>query len=129
MINRALRLSAIAVCLGASAFAASHRNGPLLLEDQTANLNDFYIFRSYEQGRSDRLVMSMSAQGFQNPDNGPSYYKFSDSVLYRFHLNNPPGRDGRPPIQVELVFQPPLRPTPRLVSDFRALTPPYTPGL
>src|ERR1043166_3356020 len=78
-----LRFCAAALLASAAVFAASHRNGPMLLEDQTANLNDFYIFRSYEDGRSDRVVMSMSAQGFQNPDNGPSYYKFSDSVLYR----------------------------------------------
>src|SRR5580698_8136606 len=88
MHQRLFRLSALAVSLGATVFGASHRNGPLLLEDQTANLNDFYIFRSYEPGKSDRLVMSMSVQGFQNPDNGPSYYKFSDSVLYRFNINN-----------------------------------------
>ena len=55
MHQRLFRLSALAVCLGGSVFAASHRNGPLLLEDQTANLNDFYMFRSYEQGRSNRL--------------------------------------------------------------------------
>ena len=89
------RLSAVIVLFSGAALAASHRNGPLLLEDQTANLNDFYIFRSYESGRSDRVVMSMSVQGFQNPDNGPSYYKFSDSVLYRFNINNQRGLDGR----------------------------------
>src|SRR5450432_3326120 len=93
----------------AATFAASHRNGPLLLEDQTANLNDFYIFRSYETGKSDRLVMSMSAQGFQNPDNGPSYYKFSDSVLYRFNLNNSRGLDGGADFQVDFVFKTTLR--------------------
>ena len=54
---------AAVLAIGA-AFAASHRNGPLLLEDQTANLNDFYAFRSYETGKSDRLVMSMSVQRF-----------------------------------------------------------------
>ncbi|HEY7338750.1 MAG TPA: DUF4331 family protein [Bryobacteraceae bacterium] len=91
MRQRLLFGSAIAACLSGSLFAASHRNGPLLLEDQTANLNDFYIFRSYETGKFDRLVMSMSTQGFQNPDNGPSYYKFSDSVLYRFSINNSRG--------------------------------------
>src|ERR1035441_8071091 len=85
---------AAVLAIGA-AFAASHRNGPLLLEDQTANLNVFYAFRSYETGKSDRLVMSMSVQGFQNPDNGPSYYKFSPSVLYRFNINNSRGLDGR----------------------------------
>src|SRR6266567_4339540 len=104
-----------------SAFAASHRNGPLLLEDQTANLNDFYMFRSYEQGRSDRLVMSMSVQGFQNPDNGPSYYKFSDSVLYRFNVNNARGLDGNPDLQIDFVFQTQLRPNPTFVSYFGQL--------
>jgi len=65
--------AAAATLLAASgAFAASHRNGPLLLEDQTANLNDFYFFRSWETGHTNSIVMSMSVQGFQNPDNGPS---------------------------------------------------------
>src|SRR6201996_1090037 len=100
------------VLLAGTTFAASHRNGPLLLEDQTANLNDLYVFRSYEQGRSDRLVMSMSVQGFQNPDNGPSYYKFSDSVLYRFKINNARGLDGNPDLVVDFQFKTQLRPNP-----------------
>src|SRR5947199_3793352 len=104
--RRTLALAAVA-CV--SAFAASHRNGPLLLEDQTANLNDLYVFRSYEAGRSDRVVMSMSVQGFQNPDNGPSYYKFSDSVLYRFNVNNSRGLDGNPDLLIDFVFKTTLR--------------------
>ncbi|MBV8817188.1 MAG: DUF4331 domain-containing protein [Acidobacteriaceae bacterium] len=118
MVYRIARCAASLVLLGASAFAASHRNGPLLLEDQTANLNDFYLFRSYEQGKSDRLVMSMSAQGFQVPDNGPSYYKFSDSVAYRFNINNSRGLDGNPDIQIDFVFNTTLRPNPTFVSYF-----------
>lgn len=88
---------------------SEHRNGPLLLEDQTANLNDFYIFRSYETGKSNNLVMSMSVQGFQNPDQGPSYYKFSDSVAYRFNINNQRGLDGNPDIEIDFVFNTQLR--------------------
>ena len=99
-------------------FAASHRNGPLLLEDQTANLNDLYVFRSWETGRTDRVVMSMSVQGFQNPDNGPSYYKFSDSVNYRFNVNNSRGLDGVADLQVDIVFKTELRPNPTFVSYF-----------
>ena len=118
MISRLKKFGTVAVLMGASAFAASHRNGPLLLEDQTANLNDFYLFRSYEQGRSDRLVMSMSAQGFQVPDNGPSYYKFSDSVLYRFNINNSRGLDGVPDMQIDFTFNTTLRPNPTFVSYF-----------
>ena len=105
MFKTARQFGVLAAVACTSVFAASHRNGPLLLEDQTANLNDLYVFRSYEQGRSDRLVMSMSVQGFQNPDNGPSYYKFSDSVLYRFNINNARGLDGNPDIQVDLVHR------------------------
>jgi hypothetical protein len=100
------------------AFAASHRNGPLLLEDQTANLNDFYLFRSYETGRSDRIVMSMSAQGFQIPDNGPSYYKFSPSVMYRFNINNSRGLDGAPDMQIDFLFKDTYRENPTFVSYF-----------
>jgi hypothetical protein len=129
MFRTARQTGVLAVLACTSVFAASHRNGPLLLEDQTANLNDLYAFRSYEQGRSDRLVMSMSAQGFQNPDNGPSYYKFSDSVLYRFNINNSRGLDGRADLQVDFVFSTQLRPNPTFVSYFGTLKGIDDPGI
>src|SRR5580704_16971395 len=123
------RIGVSMVLLAGTMFAASHRNGPLLLEDQTANLNDFYIFRSYETGKSDRLVMSMSAQGFQNPDNGPSYYKFSDNVAYRFNINNQRGLDGRPDLIVDLAFTPTVRPNPTFVSYFGTIKSIDDPGI
>src|SRR5579859_2593691 len=121
MVTKVRQVAAIASLFCSAAFAASHRNGPLLLEDQTANLNDLYVFRSYETGRSNYVVMSMSVQGFQNPDNGPSYYKFSDSVLYRFNVNNQRGLDGNPDIQIDFQFTTQLRPNPTFVSYFGAL--------
>jgi hypothetical protein len=116
------------LAIGAT-FAASHRNGPLLLEDQTANLNDFYAFRSYETGKSDRLVMSMSAQGFQNPDNGPSYYKFSTSVLYRFNINNSRGLDGAPDLEIDFQFKDTYRDNPTFVSYFGKINSIDSPGI
>jgi hypothetical protein len=127
--HRYSRIGAAILLLGASAFAASHRNGPLLLEDQTANLNDFYIFRSYENGRSDHVVMSMSVQGFQNPDNGPSYYKFSDTVVYRFNVNNRRGLDGNPDMQIDFIFNTTLRPNPTFVSYFGTIKSIDDPGI
>jgi hypothetical protein len=127
--HRYHRIGAAILLLGASAFAASHRNGPLLLEDQTANLNDFYIFRSYENGRSDHVVMSMSVQGFQNPDNGPSYYKFSDSVVYRFNINNRRGLDGNPDMEIDFIFNTTLRPNPTFVSYFGTIKSIDDPGI
>ena len=129
MFLTARRTVALAALACASSFAASHRNGPLLLEDQTANLNDLYVFRSYETGHTNSVVMSMSVQGFQNPDNGPSYYKFSDSVLYRFNVNNQRGLDGNPDMQIDFVFQTQLRPNPTFVSYFGALKGIDDPGI
>jgi len=126
---RSYRIGAAVLLLSAGAFAASHRNGPMLLEDQTANLNDFYLFRSYENGRSDHVVMSMSVQGFQNPDNGPSYYKFSDSVAYRFNINNQRGLDGRPDFIVDFAFNTTLRPNPTFVSYFGTIKSIDDPGI
>src|SRR5271169_6809552 len=116
MFKKARQTLVVAALACAPAFAASHRNGPLLLEDQTANLNDLYVFRSYETGRSNYVVMSMSVQGFQNPDNGPSYYKFSDSVLYRFNVNNSRGLDGNPDMQIDFVFVDTIAPNAPFVS-------------
>ena len=115
--------------MASGAFAASHRNGPLLLEDQTANLNDFYIFRSWETGHTNSVVMSMSVQGFQNPDNGPSYYKFSNSVLYRFNVNNARGLDGNPDMQIDFVFVDTIAPNAPFVSYFGQITSIDDPGI
>jgi hypothetical protein len=123
-----LRLLA-GVMLVTSAFGASHRNGPLLLEDQTANLNDFYIFRSWEPGHTNSVVMSMSAQGFQVPDNGPSYYKFSNSVLYRFNVNNARGLDGVPDMQIDFVFVDNIPPSTPFVSYFGTIKSIDDPGI
>src|SRR5215467_6724085 len=116
------------LAIGAT-FDASHRNGPLLLEDQTANLNDFYAFRSYETGKSDRLVMSMSAQGFQNPDNGPSYYKFSTSVLYRFNINNSRQLDGNPDMTIDFLFKTNLRQNNTFLSYLGVINSIDSPGI
>src|SRR3954449_2024229 len=132
MVKTVRRIAALAAFTSAAcvtAFAASHRNGPLLLEDQTANLNDFYAFRSYEAGKSDRLVMSMSAQGFQNPDNGPSYYKFSTSVLYRFNINNSRGLDGALDLQIDFQFKDTYRENPTFVSYFGKISTIDSPGI
>ena len=118
----AFRVAASVLLVATGAFAASHRNGPLLLEDQTANLNDFYIFRSWEQGHTNSVVMSMSVQGFQNPDNGPSYYKFSNSVLYRFNVNNSRGLDGNPDMVVDFVFVDTIAPNAPFVSYLGQIT-------
>ena len=115
-----IRVGALVALLAASCFGASHRNGPLLLEDQTANLNDLYFFRSPES--PDKVVLIMSLQGFQNPGNGPSYYKFSDSVVYSFNLDNAK-LDGNATYQVRFKFDTQIRNTNTILSYGSTLAP------
>ncbi len=122
-LAKPLGLAAAVVCLAGALNGASHRNGPLLLEDQTANLNDMYFFRSPES--PDKAVLILSAQGFQNPGNGPSYYKFSDSVVYGFNINNSRGLDGNPDLQIQFVFSTRIR-NPNTILSYGSTLAPIT---
>jgi Domain of unknown function (DUF4331) len=72
--------------------AASHREAPLIALDPAADISDFFMFRSYEAGKADRLVMIMDVLPGQEPSSGPNYFNFDPSVVYSFHLDN--DRDG-----------------------------------
>lgn len=75
-----------------SSSAAGHREAPLTSMDPTADITDFFMFRSYEAGREDRIVLIMDVIPFEEPGAGPNYYNFDPDVLYEFHIDN--NRDG-----------------------------------
>ena len=88
-------LAALILLIGPSpggAGAASHREAPLIALDPAADISDFFMFRSYEAGKADRLVMIMDVLPGQEPSSGPNYFNFDPSVVYSFHLDN--NRDG-----------------------------------
>ena len=68
--------------------AASHREAPLISMDPTADITDFFFFRSYEAGREDNVVMIMDVIPAEEPGFGPNYYNFDPNVLYAFHIDN-----------------------------------------
>lgn len=71
-----------------SSSAASHREAPLISMDPTADITDFFMFRSYETGRDDNIVLIMDVIPGEEPSAGPNYYNFDPSVLYSFHIDN-----------------------------------------
>ena len=75
------------------ATAASHREAPLISLDPAADISDFFLFRSYEPGKSDRLVLIMNVNPGEEPSSGPNYYGFDPSVTYSFGIDN--DRDGK----------------------------------
>jgi len=113
--------AAAAVLLGAvshgtgpkAAQAASHREAPLISLDPTADITDFFMFRSYEPGNADKVVLTMDVIPGEEPSSGPNYWNFDPNVLYRFSVDN--NRDGRAD-DVEFEFRfttEPIRGIPR----------------
>ena len=72
--------------------AASHREAPLISLDPAADISDFFFFRSYEEGKANRVVLIMNVNPGEEPSSGPNYYGFDPGVTYSFGIDN--DRDG-----------------------------------
>ena len=70
-----------------ASFAASHREAPLISMDPTADITDFFMFRSYEPGKADKVVLIMDVMS-EEPSSGPNYFNFDPKVLYKFSIDN-----------------------------------------
>jgi hypothetical protein len=84
-------LTTLALLVGTapvSSSAASHREAPLISMDPTADITDFFMFRSYEDGRDDNIVLIMDVIPGEEPSAGPNYYNFDPSVLYAINVDN-----------------------------------------
>jgi Domain of unknown function (DUF4331) len=91
-----------------SAAAASHREAPLISLDPEADITDFFMFRSYEPGQSDKVDLIMDVIPGEEPSSGPNYFNFDPSVLYTFNVDN--DKDGAADdVKFELNFQNQLR--------------------
>jgi hypothetical protein len=89
-------LVVIALMVGlapAASRAASHREAPLISLDPTADITDFFMFRSYEAGEEDSIVLIMDVIPGEEPSSGPNYWNFDPSVLYTFSIDN--NMDGK----------------------------------
>jgi uncharacterized protein DUF4331 len=74
-----------------AADAASHREAPLISLDPSADITDFFFFKSYETGMANRVVLIMDVMS-EEPSSGPNYWNFDPNVTYSFSLDN--NRDG-----------------------------------
>jgi hypothetical protein len=104
-------LTVLAMVVGTapvSSSAASHREAPLISMDPTADITDFFMFRSYETGREDNIVLIMDVIPGEEPSAGPNYYNFDPHVLYSINIDN--DQDGNADdIRFEFEFKTELR--------------------
>ncbi len=80
--------------------ASSHREAPLISGDPQADTTDVYAFVSPDAPDTVTLITSWSP--FENPQGGPNFYKFGDSVLYNINIDNT--GDGVEDIVYQLDF-------------------------
>ncbi|MGE0471898.1 MAG: DUF4331 domain-containing protein [Nitrospira sp.] len=83
---RPLMLALLALFMTTPVFAASHREAPMIAQDPTADITDFYFFRSWQD--RDKAILIMNVIPAQEPGSGPNYFNFADDVLYEIHIDN-----------------------------------------
>ena len=84
------------------ALASSHSEAPLISMDRYADNTDTYAFRSVEPGREGYVTLIGNWIPFQEPSGGPQFFRFDDTVMYEFKIDNT--GDGRPDISYQFQF-------------------------
>ncbi len=72
----------------APSLAANHREAPITSLDHKADITDFYMFRSYESGHTDKITMILCVDPLLEPANGPNYFPFDPEILYEIKIDN-----------------------------------------
>lgn len=89
MSRRGLRTGALAAVIGAGgAWASSHREAPFVTEHPKVDATDFYMFRAYEPGREDYVVLIANYVPLQQPYGGPNYFQMDPEAVYEIHIDN-----------------------------------------
>ncbi|MBI3382095.1 MAG: DUF4331 domain-containing protein [Aquabacterium sp.] len=89
---RRLFVCTLAACAGITsldtALASSHREAPFITTSPKVDGTDFYMFMSYEAGRSGYVTLIANYQPLQDAYGGPNYFKMDPNALYEIHVDN-----------------------------------------
>ncbi len=83
----ALALGLLAAA-GSPAAASSHREAPFVAELPKVDATDFYLFSSYEPGRSGNVTLIANYVPLQDAYGGPNYFSLDPDAFYRIHVDN-----------------------------------------
>ncbi len=89
-VPRLLRLVA-ALCGGACIApvqASSHREAPFMATQPKVDASDFYMFNSYEPGRSGFVTLIANYGPLQDGYGGPNFFALDPNALYAIHIDN-----------------------------------------
>jgi hypothetical protein len=81
-----LAAALMAVC--GTAGASSHREAPFITTVPKVDATDFYMFRSYESGRTAYTTLIANYLPLQDAYGGPNYFSLDPNALYEIHIDN-----------------------------------------
>jgi hypothetical protein len=79
---------AVALFSATAIHASSHREAPFIAGQPQVDGTDFYMFRSYEPGRSGYVTLIANYQPLQDAYGGPNYFAMDPDALYEIHIDN-----------------------------------------
>src|SRR6185312_8718512 len=79
---------AISMALSGTVRASSHREAPFITTQPKVDGSDFYMFRSYEPGRSGYVTLIANYLPLQDAYGGPNYFTLDPRALYEIHIDN-----------------------------------------
>ncbi len=104
------RLVPLAAAVGAlyglaalPAQASSHREAPSITTTPKVDATDFYMFNSYEPGRTGFVTLIADYLPLQDAYGGPNYFKLDPNALYEIHVDNV--GDGKEHITFQFQFK------------------------
>ncbi len=96
----------VGLSIVSTAGASSHREAPFIAKNPKDDASDFYMFNSYEAGRSGYVTILANYQPLQAPYGGPNFYAMDDDALYEIEIDNV--GDGHEHITFQFQFSDPL---------------------
>lgn len=97
------------------AIASSHREAPFITTVPKADATDFYMFMSYESGRTDYVTLIANYLPLQDPYGGPNYFSLDPNALYEIHVDN--NGDAKEDITFQFRFKNTLKNTALMIGD------------
>ncbi len=89
--------------------ASSHREAPFITEQPKVDGTDFYMFKSYEQGRENYVTLVANYLPLQDPYGGPNYFDLDPEALYEIHVDN--NGDAKEDLSFQFRFKSSLKDT------------------
>ena len=80
--------AAVAALTVPVAQASSHREAPFITTAPKVDATDFYMFNSYETGRTAYVTLIANYIPLQAPYGGPNYFSLDPNALYEIHIDN-----------------------------------------